>query len=68
MGEPVAQRMYQMAQGEFARGMHEEALRLCDRSLHMHKLDGVQEFRDKVQQAMEGELVLSCVHPGRNAR
>ena len=56
MGEPIARRMYQMAQGEFARGMHEEALRLCDRSLRMHKLDGVQEFREKVQQAMEGEL------------
>jgi hypothetical protein len=54
MGENVARRMFDMAQGEFARGMHEEALRLCDRSLQMYKLEIVEDFRATVVHAKEG--------------
>ena len=51
--------MFDMARSEFARGMYEEALRLCDRSLQMHKLNGVEDFRAKILRKLEGFGVFS---------
>lgn len=43
-----------MAQAEFGRGLQEEAIRLCDRSLQMYPMDQVREFREKVVNARDG--------------
>ena len=56
--ENVANRMYQMAQAEFSRGMTEEAIRLCDRSLQMHTMDKVREFREKIIKERDGAIEL----------